>query len=60
MNKNPAERVRAQLTLAREIAWDAFENPSEETVMAVFHRLCMEQDCEPFEEVPVAQGVTVH
>ncbi|MEI2416189.1 hypothetical protein V8Z80_08390 [Orrella sp. JC864] len=37
-------RVRALLTLAREMAWDAFDSPSEEVVMQLFDRLCLELD----------------
>lgn len=55
-----AQLVREQLTKAREIAWDAFECPSEETVMAVFHRLCVESDVEPVESPQEMAGVTVH
>lgn len=30
---------------AREIAWRAFQDPSQETIMEVFVRLCDERDC---------------
>lgn len=60
MGDNPAARVRKQLTVAREMAWEAFESPSEETIMAVFHRLCVEQDVEPVESPQEFDGATVH
>lgn len=58
MNKSPEERVQATLTLAREMAWDAFEDPSEMTVMALFRRLCDERDMDGMrsEEVEPVDG----
>lgn len=54
-----AQRVKKQLDAAREIAWEAFHEPSEETVMAIFHRLCVERDLLPPAEEAVS-SVTVH
>ena len=42
-----ANRVRALLKEARAIAWEAFDPPSEDTVIAVFQRLCLEADSAP-------------
>jgi len=36
--------VRAVLTQARELASEAFDAPSEASVMAIFDRLCLESD----------------
>lgn len=57
--KSPVQRVRVTLKTAREIAWESFEAPTEETVMAIFHRLCVEADLEPF-ETPRQERSTVH
>ena len=39
--------VREKLEMAQDIARQAFEDPSEDAVMAVFSRLCMEADLMP-------------
>lgn len=38
------ETVHALLTRARELAWEAFDSPSEASVMALFDRLRLESD----------------
>nr|MBF0684262.1 hypothetical protein [Pseudomonas sp.] len=44
MTNCPERSVRDKLNQAFLIARDAFTDPSEEAVMAVFHRLCYEAD----------------
>lgn len=39
--------VREKLEMAQDIARQAFDDPSEDAVMAVFNRLCMEADLLP-------------
>ncbi len=57
--KSPVQRVRVTLKTAREIAWESFEAPSESTVMAIFHRLCVEADLSPF-DMPRQEPAAVH
>lgn len=52
-------KTEALLREAREIAWRAFEDPSQETIMNVFVRLCDERDQIPAEGT-AAEPVTIH
>lgn len=54
------EQVRRKLRAARELAWDAFDAPSETTVMMLFSRICADIELEPIESEPEALGATVH
>lgn len=54
-------QVRAKLTAARQIAEDAFEAPTEQTVMTLFARLCQEIELEGYDaDGEPEHGQTVH
>lgn len=44
---------------AREIAWRAFQDPSQETIMEVFVRLCDERN-QPPADCATTAPVTIH
>lgn len=76
MNKSPKDRVRNTLADAKDLAWEAFDAPSDEAVMCLFRRLCDMEDMEepidmpvpmraskpvdPDEDAPEHAGHTVH
>jgi len=54
------ESVDAKLELAEDLARRRFENPSDDAVLAIFHRLCFEADTR---SLPVGRqqvSATVH
>ena len=53
MNKSPKDRVRDTLTDAKDLAWEAFDAPSEEAVMQLFRRLCDIEDMCELDDMPV-------
>ena len=53
------KKTEQLLREAREIAWRAFPDPTQETVMHLFARLCDEQDLSGPEPAS-AEPVTVH
>src|SRR5690606_27939304 len=52
MNKSPKERVRATLEDAKDLAWEAFDAPSDEAVMCLFRRLCDIEDMCELDDMP--------
>lgn len=53
MNKSPKDRVRETLADAKDLAWEAFDAPSEEAVMQLFRRLCDIEDMCELDDMPV-------
>lgn len=54
------EQVRRKLRSARELAWEAFDAPSEDTVMMLFSRICADIELEMPETETEGIGATLH
>lgn len=57
---SPTDKVTNMLLAAREIAWEHFEAPSEETVITIFRRICLESDLRAPEPVEAPVSAVLH